>query len=50
MVYSRLRSTEAWKELDREVNSSEKKDEGKSLQNLENVIKKNRVVNEDPSA
>ena len=50
LVYSRLRSTEAWKELDREVNSSEKKDEGKSLQNLENVIKKNRVVNEDPSA
>jgi len=43
MVYSRLRSTEAWKELDREVNSSEKKDEGKSLQNLEEVIKNNRI-------
>ena len=50
LVYSRLRSTEAWKELDKEVNSSEKKDEGKSLQNLENVIKKNKVTNEDPSA
>ena len=50
MVYSRLRSTEAWKELDREVNSSEKKDEAKSLQNLEKVIKKNRLVtNENPS-
>jgi len=50
MVYSRLRSTEAWKELDREVNSSEKKDEAKSLQNLEKVIKKNRkVTNENPS-
>jgi hypothetical protein len=50
MVYSRLRSTEAWKELDREVNSSEKKDEGKSLQNLEKVIRKNRLVtNENPS-
>ena len=50
MVYSRLRSTEAWKELDREVNSSEKKDEGQSLQNLEKVIRKNRLVtNENPS-
>ena len=50
LVYSRLRSTEAWKELDREVNSSEKKDEAKSLQNLEKVIKKNRLVtNENPS-
>ena len=43
MVYSRLRSTEAWKELDREVNSSENKDEGKSLENLEEVIKNNRI-------
>ena len=51
MIYSRLRSTEAWKELDAEVNSSEKKDEAQSLQNLEKVIKKNRkVTNEAPSA
>ena len=51
LVYSRLRSTEAWKELDEEVNSSEKKDEAQSLQNLEKVIKKNRkVTNEAPSA
>ena len=44
MVYSRLRSTEAWKELEREVENQEKKDEAKSLQNLEKVIKKNREV------
>ena len=51
MVYSRLRSTQAWKELDEEVNKSEKKDEAQSLQNLEKVIKKNRkVTNEAPSA
>jgi len=49
LVYSRLRSTEAWKELDEEVNSSEKKDEAQSLQNLEKVIKKNKVINETPS-
>ena len=49
MIYSRLRSTEAWKELDEEVNSSEKKDEAQSLQNLEKVIKKNKVINETPS-
>jgi hypothetical protein len=44
LVYGRLRSTEAWKELDAEVNSSEKKDEAQSLQNLDKVIKKNRKV------
>ena len=40
MVYSRLRSNEAWKELEREVYKSEKSDEGKSLKNLEKIIKK----------
>ena len=51
MVYSRLRSTEAWKELEREVENQEKKDEGKSLQNLEKLIQKNdKVTNEAPSA
>ena len=50
MVYSRLRSTEAWKELEEQVEKSEKKDEAQSLQNLEKVIKKNRTVtNETPS-
>ena len=50
LVYSRLRSTEAWKELEEQVEKSEKKDEGQSLQNLEKVIKKNRTVtNETPS-
>ena len=44
MVYSRLRSTEAWKDLEREVEKSEKRDEAQSLTNLENVIKKNREV------
>ncbi len=40
MVYSRLRSNEAWKELEKEVYKSEKSDEAKSLQNLEKIIKK----------
>ena len=44
MVYSRLRSNEAWKELEKEVYKSEKSDEAKSLQNLEKIIKKS---NED---
>ena len=44
MVYSRLRSTEAWKDLEREVEKYKKEDEAQSLTNLENVIKKNREV------
>jgi len=44
MVYSRLRSTEAWKELEREVEGVENKDEAQSLKNLEGVIKKNNEV------
>ena len=47
MVYSRLRSNDAWKELEKEVYKPEKADEGKSLKNLEGVIKKN---NEAPVA
>ena len=47
MVYSRLRSTEAWKELEREVEGVEKKNEAQSLKNLEDVIKRN---NEAPVA
>ena len=50
MVYSRLRSTEAWKELEREVEGVEKQDEAKSLKNLEDVIKKNNEAPvENPS-
>jgi len=50
MIYSRLRSTEAWKELEAEVEKQEKKEEAQSLQNLENVIKKNKEVTvETPS-
>ena len=41
MVYSRLRSTKAWKELENEVEKSEKKDEAESLKNLENLIDDN---------
>ena len=44
MVYSRIRSTEAWKELDAEVNKKKGEDEAQSLTNLEKVIKKNREV------
>ena len=44
MVYSRIRSTEAWKDLEREVEKYKKEDEAQSLTNLENVIKKNREV------
>ena len=44
MVYSRLRSTEAWKELEKEVQAQGKVDEAQSLTNLEKVIKKNREV------
>ena len=50
MVYSRLRSTEAWKELEREVENQEKQEEANSLQNIEKIIKKNReVIVETPS-
>ena len=50
MVYSRLRSTEAWKELEREVEKSEKNDEAQSLQNLEKLIQKDsEVSNETPT-
>ena len=38
LVYSRLRSTEAWKELENEVENSKKEDEAQSLQNIEKVI------------
>jgi hypothetical protein len=38
MVYSRLRSTEAWKELEKEVENSKKEDEAQSLKNIEKVI------------
>ena len=50
MVYSRLRSTEAWKELETEVQKSKKEDEAQSLQNLEKVIKKNREVTRETPA
>ena len=48
MVYSRLRSTKAWEELDAQVNKVEEKDEAQSLQNLEKIIKP-KVTSETPS-
>ena len=38
MVYSRLRSTQAWKELEKEVNKSKEEDEAQSLNNVERLI------------
>ena len=38
MVYSRLRSNKAWKELENEVYKSEKSDEAKSMANIEKLI------------
>ena len=38
MVYSRLRSTEAWKEHEKEVNKSKNEDEAQSMVNIETVI------------
>jgi hypothetical protein len=38
MVYSRLRSTEAWKELESQVDKSKDEEEAQSLNNLEGVI------------
>ena len=39
LVYSRIRSTKAWEELENAVDKVEKKDEIQSLQNLEKIIK-----------
>ena len=41
MVYSRIRSTEAWKELEDEVNKSKEEDEAKSMENVERLIDEN---------
>ena len=38
MIYSRLRSTEAWKELEKEVENSKAEDEAQSMVNIETVI------------
>ena len=38
MNYSRIRSTEAWKELEEEVNKSKDEDESKSMENVERLI------------
>ena len=41
MIYSRIRSTEAWKELEDEVNKSKEEDEAKSMKNVERLIDEN---------
>ena len=47
MVYSRLRSTEAWKELESQVDKSKDEEEAQSLNNIEGVI--SGSVEESPS-
>ena len=41
MIYSRIRSTEAWKELENEVNKSKEEDEAKSMENVDRLIDEN---------
>ena len=49
LVYSRLRSNKAWKELEAEVYKSEKKDEAQSMANIEKLVAKPVVpVDEKP--
>ena len=43
MIYSRIRSTEAWKELEEEVNKSKEEDEAKSMENVERLIDENDI-------
>ena len=48
LVYSRIRSTKAWEELESAVDKAEEKDEVQSLQNLEKIIKP-KVTRETPT-
>ena len=41
MVYSRLRSTKAWQELENQVDKSKEEDEAKSMENVERLIDEN---------
>ena len=41
MIYSRIRATDAWKELEDEVNKSKEEDEAKSMENVERLIDEN---------
>ena len=41
MIYSRIRSTEAWIELEEEVNKSKDEDEAKSMEKVERLIDEN---------
>ena len=40
MVYGKIRSTNAWKELEDEVNASKTEDEVASISNIENELNK----------
>ena len=46
MVYSRLRSNKAWKELEAEVTKSEKSDEAKSIVNVEKLVSDEKTTTE----
>ena len=46
MVYSRLRSNKAWKELEAEVTKSEKSDEAKSIVNVEKLVSNEKTTTE----
>ena len=43
MVYSKIKSTNAFKELEKEVDKSKKEDNDKSLSAIENKISKEKI-------
>jgi len=44
MVYSRIRSTKAWKELNEEVNKSKDEDEAATIKNIEDLLSPDKKV------
>ena len=46
MIYSRIRSTKAWEELEREVQSNLDDEEAESIVNIEKVIGSNETPSE----
>ena len=45
MVYSKLKSTNAWKELENEVESSKSEDQAQSLANIEKEL--NNIITKE---
>ena len=45
MVYAKLKSTNAWKELENEVESSKSEDQAQSLSNIESEL--NNIVTKE---